>query len=149
MTDSTPIGGERLDPTDAVADAARTLLVTRHPAARIDVTGTVSGAGFLCSPGAPGSGRARVGHRTQFPGVLTGLSFADAAAEEHVMVSAYADLLQAHGWSVRELQHTRPALLVSTPACPGCSAPTLPLTVDGEDIWRCTACAATAQPNQP
>lgn len=72
-------------------------------------------------------------HRTQFPGVLTGLSFADAAAEEHVLVSAYADLLREHGWSVRELRTDRPRLLVSPPPCRECSTATAPLTVDGED----------------
>ncbi|WP_331718756.1 hypothetical protein [Streptomyces sp. NBC_00212] len=140
-TDSPTTATSTPDPDDAVTAAVRSLLLTRHPAARLDATGKVATAGFLCSPGAPGSAQARVSHRTQFPGsALTGLSFADAAAEEHVLVSAYADLLREHGWSVRELRTDRPRLLISSPPCPECSTPTLPLAVDGEDIWRCPPC---------
>ncbi|MFJ3365834.1 hypothetical protein [Streptomyces anthocyanicus] len=125
------------DPDEAVTAAVRALLLTRHPAAQLDAAGKVATAGFLCSPGAPGSAKARVSHRTRFPGVLTGLSSADAAAEEHLLVSAYADLLRGRGWSVRELRGDRPRLLLSSPACPECSTATGPLTVDGENIWRC------------
>lgn len=110
------------DRDEAVSNAARDLLLTRYRAAQFDATRRVSTAGFLCSPGAPGSGKVRVCHRTRFPSVLNGLTFADAAAEEYVLVSAYADLLRANGWSVRERQG-RSALLVSTPACPECSGP--------------------------
>ncbi|MFJ1757369.1 hypothetical protein [Kitasatospora sp. NPDC088134] len=126
------------DLDDAVAGAARDLLLTRYPAAQFDATGRVSVTGFVYAPGAPGDGKARIGHRTPFPSPLNGISFADAAAEEYVLVSAYADLLRARGWSVRELKTTRPALLASPPACPDCSGPTLPITVEGEDIWRCS-----------
>ncbi|MEX2985636.1 hypothetical protein [Streptomyces sp. C36] len=125
------------DLTEAVTAAARALLLTRRPAAQLDATGRVATAEFLCSPGAPGSAQARVSHRTQFPGVLTGLSFADAAAEEHVLVSAYADLLREHGWSVREPRIQRPGLLVSPPPCPACAAVTQPCEVEGEMVWRC------------
>jgi hypothetical protein len=107
---------------DAATTAARTLLLTRYPAARFDATGKVAVAGFLCSPGAPGAARIRVSHRTLFPGsALTGLSFADAAAEEHLLVSAYADLLRENGWQVEELPGNRARLLVSAPPCPQCT----------------------------
>ncbi|MFD5615848.1 hypothetical protein [Kitasatospora sp. NPDC127060] len=129
------------DLDEAVSSAARALLLTRHPEAKFDATRLVSVAGFLSGPGAPGSAQVRVCHRTRFPGVLSGLTFGDAAAEEHVLVSAYADLLRAHGWSVREIRfNKRPSLLASTPACPECSGPTLPLPVCGEEVWRCPAC---------
>ncbi|WP_331731395.1 hypothetical protein [Kitasatospora sp. NBC_01300] len=124
------------DRDEAVSNAARDLLLTRYRAAQFDATRRVSTAGFLCSPGAPGSGKVRVCHRTRFPSVLNGLTFADAAAEEYVLVSAYADLLRANGWSVRERQG-RSALLVSTPACPECSGPPLPLSVEAGSIWGC------------
>lgn len=97
------------DETTAVAE----LLRMRHPEAQLDAAGGVTAAGFLCSPGAPGSGQVRVGHRAPFPTATTGGTFADNAAEEFVLVSAYADLLREHGWIVRELGTDRPRLLVS------------------------------------
>ncbi|MFD9453466.1 AAA family ATPase [Streptomyces sp. NPDC059985] len=128
------------EPDDALTAAARALLLAFHPAARFDATGKVAVAGFLCSPGAPGHGQVRVSHRTPFPSVLNGLTFADAEAEEYVLVSAYADLLREHGWSVRELGSTRPGLLLSPPGCPACSGPTEPFQVEGEAVWRCPSC---------
>ncbi|MFG2844223.1 hypothetical protein ACGF12_13775 [Kitasatospora sp. NPDC048296] len=129
------------DLDEEVSSAARALLLTRHSEAKFDAARLVSVAGFVCGPGAPGRAQVRVCHRTRFPGVLSGLTFADAAAEEHVLVSAYADLLRAHGWSVREIRfNKRLSLLTSTPACPQCAGPTLPLPVGGEGIWRCPAC---------
>ncbi|MDH6129407.1 zf-TFIIB domain-containing protein [Kitasatospora sp. GP82] len=130
-----------LDLDEAVAGAVRAVLLTRYPEAQHDPAGMVATAGFSSGPGAPGRAQARVVHHTRFPGVLSGLTFADAEAEVHVFASAYADLLRQLGWSVREIHYNqRLSLLVSSPACPECSGPTLPLTVQGEDIWRCPAC---------
>ncbi|MFB6840254.1 hypothetical protein [Streptomyces sp. NPDC056361] len=128
------------DPDEVMTSAARALLLTRHPAATFDATGKVATAGFLCSSGLPGAAQVRVSHRTVFPSVLNGLSFADAAAEEYVLVSAYADLLREHGWSVRELRGNRPHLLLSAPLCPECPAATQPFEAEGEALWRCPAC---------
>ncbi|MFZ3476041.1 hypothetical protein ACODT4_44430 [Streptomyces sp. 2.9] len=141
------------DPDEVVTAAARSLLRTQHPAAQFDATGKVATGGFLCSPGAPGHVQVRVSHRTPFPSVLNGISFHDAAAEEHFFVSAYADLLREHGWSVRELgSSNRPGLLLSTPPCPGCSTPTEVVEVEGKAVWRCPSCRrrtyGTADPDQ-
>lgn len=51
-----------------------------------------------------------------FPDAFNNYSFAHVAAEEYVFVAAYADLLRAEGWMVREVTTTRPKLLVSQPA---------------------------------
>lgn len=126
---------------EAMTAAARALLLTRHPAATFDATGKVSAAGFLCSSGLPGTAQVRVSHRIAFPGSsLNGASFADAASEEYVLVSAYADLLREHGWSVRELPTDRHRLLLSAPLCPECAAATQPFEAEGEALWRCPAC---------
>lgn len=101
---------------DVVVAKAVAVLAEHHPAAVLDDSGAVSRPGFLVGPGAPGQGRARVQHRTLFPSALSGLSFADAAAEEFVAVEAYADLLRACGWEVRYRPTTRPNLLLSPPA---------------------------------
>ncbi|MEJ8654703.1 hypothetical protein WKI65_43395 [Streptomyces sp. MS1.AVA.3] len=101
---------------DVVVARAVAVLAEHHPAAVFDpVNGGVSRPGFLVAPGAPGQGRARVQHRTLFPSALSGVSFADAAAEEFVLVDAYADLLRACGWEVQYRSTTRPNLLVSPP----------------------------------
>ncbi|MEV7197982.1 hypothetical protein AB0N81_40240 [Streptomyces sp. NPDC093510] len=97
----------------AVTLAATALLLQRYPAAQFDEYSRVLTAGFLCSPGWPGRGQVRVGHHVPFPDAINGYSFADVAAEEHVFVAAYADLLRADGWTVREVMTTRPKLLVS------------------------------------
>ncbi|MEU6184012.1 hypothetical protein [Streptomyces coeruleorubidus] len=101
-----------------MAAAVTALLLTRHPAATFDTTGAVATAGFLCTPGVPGSAQARVSHRSPFPSAANGLSFAAAAAEEYVLVAAYADLLAAHGWTVTDRTTNRPRLLVSASAAP-------------------------------
>ncbi|WP_229914031.1 hypothetical protein [Streptomyces capitiformicae] len=93
--------------------AVTALLLTRHPTATFDTTGAVATAGFLCSPGAPGSAQTRVCHRAPFPSVFNGRSFTDIEAEEYVLVAAYADLLRDDGWTVTELPPDRPGLLVS------------------------------------
>ncbi|MFF6903317.1 hypothetical protein [Streptomyces hydrogenans] len=128
------------DPDEAMTTAARALLLSCHPAATFDATGKVSTAGFLCSSGLPGAAQVRVSHHTAFPSTVNGLSFADAVAEEYVLVSAYADLLREHGWSVRELPTDRPRLLLSAPLCPECAAATAPFEVEGEALWRCPSC---------
>lgn len=105
-----------MDTTDPFKDetaAVAALLLTCHPAATFDTTGAVATAGFLCSPGAPGTGQTRVCHRAPFPSVFNGRSFAEVEAEEHVLVATYADLLRDHGWTVTEPAPERPGLLVS------------------------------------
>ncbi|MGR3935214.1 hypothetical protein [Streptomyces sp. BRA346] len=105
-----------MDPTDPSEDetaAVTALLLTRHLPATFDTTGAVATAGFLCSPGAPGSAQTRVCHRAPFPSAFNGRSFADVEAEEHVLVATYADLLRKDGWTVTERPSGRPGLLVS------------------------------------
>ncbi|WP_327359762.1 hypothetical protein [Streptomyces sp. NBC_01304] len=105
-----------MEPTDdEVVAQVVAVLSEHHPAAQLDVNGGVSRPGYLVAAGAPGRGQARVQHRTLFPGATSGVSFADAAAEEFVLVEAYADLLRAEGWAVRYRPTTRPNLLVSPP----------------------------------
>ncbi|EGX59188.1 MULTISPECIES: hypothetical protein [Streptomyces] len=104
------------DETAAVAAAATALLLAHHPAATFDATGAVATAGFLCLPGAPGTEQARVGHRAPFPRADNDRTFAGNAAEEFVLVAAYADLLREDGWMVREVTTTRPGLLISKPS---------------------------------
>ncbi len=108
-----------MEPTDPADDqvvrSAIAVLAEHHSAAAFDETGRVSRPGFLVAAGAPGQERVRVQHRTLFPSALSGLSFADAAAEEFVLVETYADLLRAHGWEVRYRSTTRPNLLASPP----------------------------------
>ncbi|MGW0604146.1 hypothetical protein [Streptomyces sp. NPDC002640] len=106
---------DTLQPADPVTTAVTTLLLAHHPKAKFDATGAVVTAGFLCSPGAPGSAQARVSHRTPFPSSANGLSFEGVAAEEYVLVAAYADLLREHGWTVIDRTTNRPRLLVSKP----------------------------------
>lgn len=107
---------DALDPDQEATAAAAELLLTRHPAAQFDTYSRVTTAGFLCAPGWPGRRQVRIAHRTLFPDAVNGLTFADAAAEEHVLVAVYADLLRAHGWTVKEIMTTRPGLLASQPA---------------------------------
>ncbi|GAB2925533.1 hypothetical protein [Streptomyces heilongjiangensis] len=104
------------DNTAAVTAAATALLLAHHPAATFDTTGAVATPGFLCSPGWPGSAQARVSHRAPFPRADNDRTFAGNAAEEFVLVAAYADLLREDGWTVREVTTTRPGLLVSKPS---------------------------------
>ncbi|GGX51581.1 hypothetical protein GCM10010341_86360 [Streptomyces noursei] len=107
-----------MESIDDVVAAVTAVLAEHHPAAVLDETGAVSRPGFLVAPGAPGQRRARVQHRTLFPSALSGVSFADAAAEEFVFVEVYADLLRAYGCEVRYRPTTRPNLLVSPPVEP-------------------------------
>lgn len=116
------------DRTAAVAAAATALLLAHHPAAKFDTTGAVAAAGFVCLPGAPGSGQARVGHRAPFPRADNDRTFAGDAAEEFVLVAAYADLLRENGWTVREVTTTRPGLLVFKPSVLTGVDSTLPMT---------------------
>lgn len=104
------------DETATVASEVAALLAVHHPTAKFDASGAVVSAGFLCAPGAPGSGQARVGHHALFPSSLNESSFHGNSAEEHVLVGAYADLLRGLGWTVTEqLKTQRPCLLVSRP----------------------------------
>ncbi|WP_019061515.1 hypothetical protein [Streptomyces prunicolor] len=116
------------DKTAAVAAAATALLLAHHPAATFDTTGAVATAGFLCSPGWPGSEQARVSHRAQFPRADNDRTFSGNAAEEFVLVVTYADLLREDGWTVREVTTTRPGLLVSKPSELTGAESTLPRT---------------------
>ncbi|WP_331750923.1 hypothetical protein OG215_36940 (plasmid) [Streptomyces globisporus] len=101
---------------EEVAARAGAVLAEKHAAAVFDETEKVARPGFLVAPGASGAGRARVQHRTLFPSdERSTLSFADAAAEEFLLVEAYADLLRAAGWEVQYRSATRPNLLVAPP----------------------------------
>ncbi|GAB2717830.1 hypothetical protein [Kitasatospora kifunensis] len=124
------------DETAAVA----ALLRLHHPAAQLDVNGRVVTAGFLCAPGAPDSGTVRVGHRVAFPSTLNGHTFEGNAAEEFVLVGAYADLLRTGGWTVRELRGDRPRLLARRPR-PGAGGQSLPAEVTTPD--------GSARPRRP
>ncbi|MDJ0346826.1 hypothetical protein QMK19_38595 [Streptomyces sp. H10-C2] len=105
------------DDVDEVA-AVTGVLLAYHPTAQRDASRAVVTSGFVCSPGAPGSGAVRVGHRCPFPTVLNGRDFPEVAAEEFVFTSAYADLLRNHGWTVRDVSTTRPCLLVARSTAP-------------------------------
>ncbi|MFD5417531.1 hypothetical protein ACFWJT_05820 [Streptomyces sp. NPDC127069] len=79
-------------------------------------------------------------HRAPFPAMLDRATFDGATAEEHVLVSAYADLLRDHGWSVRELPGQRARLRHSSAACPACFAATEPFQAEGKVDWRFPSC---------
>lgn len=117
IPDTNDEGPKPMEATDAEVTArASAVLAEKYAAAVFDETGKVARPGFLVAPGAPGAGRARVQHRTLFPSdERSELSFADAAAEEFVLVEAYADLLGAAGWEVQCRPATRPNLLVAPP----------------------------------
>jgi 8-oxo-dGTP diphosphatase len=103
--------------TDVLAaeEVYQTLSAAHFPLARFDDTGKVATAGFLHSPGLPGSGTVRVGHRCPFPSALNDWTFPEIAEEERARVADYAELLRECGWTVKDLtvEPGRPRLLVS------------------------------------
>ncbi|MFJ8677305.1 hypothetical protein [Streptomyces sp. NPDC093589] len=98
-----------MDETEQVSAA----LSAHYPRAAFDATGAVARAGFLASPGLPGSGTVRVSHRELFPSSAGGKSFADIAEAERAHVDAYAQLLCELGWLATDRTTNRPRLLVS------------------------------------
>lgn len=99
-----------MDETEGVAKT----LAAHYPEAAFDAGGAVVTAGFLVSPGLPGT--VRVSHRCPFPSLANGRTFDDLASEESLQTAVYGQLLRERGWMVDDRTTNRPRLLVSMPS---------------------------------